>query len=60
MEVLDIQDQSDGSAILTFDMSEEENILLVEYAVIDILKKQISQYENSWENIKKLIAERFE
>lgn len=46
MEVLKIEEQDDGSAIVTFNMSEEENNFLVEYAIVDILKKQIERCEN--------------
>jgi hypothetical protein len=45
MEVLSIKEQPDGSAIIELSMTEEENNLLVEYAVIDILKKEIKRAE---------------
>ena len=41
MEVLSIEEQEDGSAIVELSMSDEENNFLVEYAVVDILKKEI-------------------
>ena len=43
MEVLSIEEQEDGSAIVELNMTQEENDFLVEYAVIDILKKQIER-----------------
>jgi len=43
MDVLSIEEQDDGSAILTLNMTEKENDMLVEYAVVDILKKQIER-----------------
>lgn len=45
MEVLKVTDQEDGSAIIELEMSDEENNILVEYAVVDILKKQIKREE---------------
>jgi hypothetical protein len=43
MEVVSIEDQEDGSAIVTLNMTEEENNFLVGYAVNDILKKEIDK-----------------
>ena len=43
MEVISITDQEDGSAIVELSMTEEENNFFVEYAVVDILKKQIER-----------------
>ena len=43
MEILSVKDQEDGSAIVELEMSKEENDFLVEYAIIDILKKQIER-----------------
>jgi len=43
MEVTSIEEQEDGSAIVELKMSQEENNFLVEYAVVDILKKQIER-----------------
>ena len=45
MEVLSVKEQPDGSAIVELSMTEEENNILVEHAVIDILKKQIKLAE---------------
>jgi hypothetical protein len=46
MDVLNIEEQEDGSAIVTLEMTEEENNMLVEYAVINILKDQLERMEN--------------
>lgn len=54
MEILDVQDQPDGSAILTFNMSDKENNFFVEYAIIDILREQIRN-ERSWQYVKDYI-----
>ena len=43
MEVLSLKEQPDGSAILELELTEEENRLLVEYAVITILKDKIAK-----------------
>ena len=56
MEVLSIEEQEDGSAILTLNMTEEENRLLVEHAVVDILGKQIERIENE-DNIRTTISD---
>jgi len=45
MKVLKITDQEDGSAIVDLEMTEEENNILVEYAVVDILKKQLESFK---------------
>jgi len=49
MEVLSIKEQDDGSAIVELSMTEEENNILVEHAVVDILKKQIKRSEEEHE-----------
>ncbi len=46
MDVLSVEEQEDGSAIVTLNMTEKENDMLVEHAVIDILKKQIERMDN--------------
>jgi len=43
MEVLSIEEQKDGSAIVTLNMTEEENNLLVQYAVVNILKEEMEK-----------------
>ena len=45
MKVLKITNQPDGSAILDLEISEEENKLLIQYAVVNILKEQIENEE---------------
>jgi len=42
MEVLSFKEKPDGSAIVELSMTEEENNILVQHAVIDILEKQIN------------------
>ena len=49
MEVLSIKEQDDGSAIVELSMTEEENNILVEHAIVDILKKQIKRSEEEHE-----------
>ena len=46
MDVLSIEEQDDGSAIVTLNMTQQENDMLIEYAVVDILKKQIERMSN--------------
>jgi len=46
MEVLNIEEQKDGSAIVEVVMSDEENNFLVEYAFVDILRKQIERIKD--------------
>jgi len=46
MEVINIIENKDGSATLNIEMTEEEQKYLIEYAVQDILKKHIEEYEN--------------
>lgn len=46
MDVLSIEEQEDGSAIVTMEMTEEENNLLVEYAVVNLLREHIERIEN--------------
>ena len=43
MEVISIKEQEDGSAIVELNMTEAENNMLIEYAVVDILRKQIEK-----------------
>lgn len=45
MEVLKITDQPDGSAIVDLELTEEENNFFLEYAIVDILRKQIKIME---------------
>ena len=43
MEVIDIVDNDDGTATLTFDMTEEEKSILIEYAVQNLLREYIEK-----------------
>ena len=43
MEVLSLKEQPDGSAILELELTEEEDRLLVEYAVVNILMDKIAK-----------------
>jgi len=45
MEVINIEEQEDGSALVTLNMTEEENNMLVGFAVNTILKEQIEKME---------------
>lgn len=45
MQVIDYVEQEDGSAIVTFDMTEEEKILLIESAIIIGLTEGIKLVE---------------
>lgn len=43
MEVIKITEKEDGSAELVLELTEEENRILIEYAVVDILKKHLEE-----------------
>ena len=43
MKVLSVKDQEDGSAIVEFDLTEDEQYFFIEYAINDILQKQIAR-----------------
>ena len=43
MKILKSTDQDDGSCILDCEFSEQEVHFFIEYAVVDILKKQIAR-----------------
>ena len=45
MKVLKITDQPDGSAIVDLELTEQENNFFLEYAIVDILRKQIKIME---------------
>lgn len=45
MEVISIEEQEDGSALVTLNMTEEENNMLVGFAVNTILKERIEAME---------------
>jgi len=43
MKVIEIIDNDDGSATITFDMSSKEQRLLIEYAVVHLLENYIKR-----------------
>ena len=45
MEVIKVIENKDGSATLDINFTEEEINIFVNYAVVDILKKQIDKME---------------
>ncbi len=46
MNVLKMTELPDGSVDMELEMTEEENNMFVEYAIVDILKKQIKRMED--------------
>jgi len=56
MDVLSVTDQPDGSAVLEVTMTEEENNILIQYAVADILQKQIERIKNE-DNLRSTIPD---
>ncbi|CAB4132872.1 hypothetical protein UFOVP249_54 [uncultured Caudovirales phage] len=50
MKVLEVTEQADGSAIVRFDLSAEEVGLLLEKAIIDVLKETIEQSKTNLDN----------
>lgn len=46
MEVVKITENEDGSATLDVNFTEKEINILIEYAVVDILKKHINKLED--------------
>ena len=45
MEILKITDNNDGSATIEVEMTEEEQQLLLEYAITNILKDYMKEHE---------------
>ena len=43
MEILDLEEQEDGSAIIQLNMSEQEKSILLEFAITELLKKYIKE-----------------
>jgi len=41
MDVLNMEDQPDGSVILEIEMTIEEQNMLIKYAILDLVKKEI-------------------
>jgi len=50
MEILKVTENENGSATLDISLTEEENNMLLEYAITNILKEQIERMEK--ENVK--------
>jgi hypothetical protein len=46
MQVLNVKENDDGTATLELQMSQEELWYLVEYAVVDLLRKEIERRES--------------
>ena len=46
MDILSVEEQEDGSAIITMNMTEVENNVLIKYAVVNILKEGIERMKN--------------
>jgi len=57
MEVLSIEEQKNGSAIITLSITQEENNMLVQYSVVDILQKQIEREKNNEDNIRSTVSD---
>ena len=47
LKVTKFEEQEDGSAIVELEMDEETKGMLIEYAIVDLLKKMIEREENS-------------
>ncbi len=45
MKVKSLKENKDGSALVTLDMTQEENRILVEYAVVNLLKEHVEREE---------------
>ena len=58
MEVLSVTDQEDGSAIVELSMTEEENNILIEHAVVDILTKQMEKMSKTCCDCERVIDEK--
>lgn len=43
MKILDIKDLEDGDCLITFEVEPEEQRRLIEYAVLDLLKKAVEE-----------------
>ena len=57
MKILKITEQDDGSCMLDCEFSEEEVNFFIEYAVIDILKKQIERMSRTCCDCEQVINE---
>jgi hypothetical protein len=47
IQVINVEEQEDGSAILELELDEETRNKLLEYAIIDLLKKMIEREKKS-------------
>jgi len=47
IKVIKFEEQEDGSAIVELEMDEETKGKLIEYAIVDLLRKMIEREENS-------------
>jgi hypothetical protein len=47
MEILEIVDNDDGSCTMECEFTQEEINMLISYAVVDILKKQIKKHQEA-------------
>ena len=51
MEILNITENDDGSCTMDCEFTPEEVEFFVDYAVVDILKKQIKRYDDQEANL---------
>lgn len=47
MKILKFDEQEDGSAILQVEITQEENMFYVEYAITDIIQKYIEKEKDA-------------
>lgn len=52
MEILDIKEQEDGSAIVEVVMTKQENDYFVEYAIVNILREKLESMTKTCFNCK--------
>ena len=50
MKILNVVEQEDGSAIIQVDLSAEETRLLLEKAIVDLLKETLEHSETNLDN----------
>lgn len=48
MRVLNLIEYKDGSAALNLELTEEENRLLIEYAIQQLLREKLKKYEGKY------------
>ena len=56
MKILKIEDQEDGSAIVDIEITPEENNFFIEYAIVDILTKQMERNKDE-DNIRTAVSD---